>query len=171
MTELRCFRPILCIKAGGFLNLKNDMRELCFERMDVILTNYGHESYMFFTEWTVFLQKMAMRWEHSFFHDNREKSASYWLFWPIIEYSFNRVGVFLTNMWMTKGGFSWKVWKKTSLEHRISERLDVFLTKYGHESYVFFRDWTFFGQKMGERALILSWKVVEKGHPTDFFGP
>ena len=42
------------------------------------MTKYGHES-------------------RDFFVRNRKKRASYRLFWPIIECSFNRIYVFLTN--------------------------------------------------------------------------
>ena len=37
-----------------------------------------------------------------------------------------------------------------------------FLTKYGHESNVFFREFMFFGQNMGMRALIFSLEIENK---------
>ena len=46
-----------------------------------------------------------------------------------------------------------------------------FWTKYRHESYVFFTEWTVFWQNMGMRALIFSWKSKKKGHPIDSLGP
>ena len=52
--------------------------------MDVFfLTKYGHESSLFFREWTIFLTKYGHE-SIDFFVKNRKKRASYWLFWPII---------------------------------------------------------------------------------------
>ena len=42
---------------------------------------------------------------------------------------------------------------------------------YGHDSSVFFREFTFFGQNMGMRAVIFLLKIGKKGHPIDFFWP
>ena len=56
---------------------------------------------------------------------------------------------------MNKGGFSIRL-KNMSSEQCIFERVDVFWTKYEHESYMFFRDWTHFEQNIGERAVIFS---------------
>ena len=111
-----------------------------------------------------------MEWEyHWFFRDNSEKRASYWLFWPIIERSFDRIDVFWPIMCMTGGGFSWKN-LKNDMRAPCSERLDIFLTKNGHQIYVFFKESTFFRQNMSETVVIFSWKIMKKGHPSDFFG-
>ena len=49
------------------------------------------------------------------------------------------------------------------MEQCVFERMDNFLTKYGHASSVIFREWAFFWQNMGMRAVIVSWKICEKG--------
>ena len=61
-----------------------------------------------------------------------------------------------------------KYLKKIIWEYRVFERRDVFLTKYGHESNVFFSKLKFFWQNMGTRKVIFSWKIDKKGHPIDF---
>ena len=58
-------------------------------------------------------------------------------FWPIIYCSFDRIYVFLRNICMTAGGFSMKNVEKLH-ESTVFERMCVFMTKYGHESRVFF---------------------------------
>ena len=92
-------------------------------------TKYGYESYMFFREWT----KIWAR-EQWFF---REKSwrVLYWLFWPIIYRSFDRIGV-LALLW-AHGVFHEKV-EKNGMRAQCFLKNVRFLTKYGHESYVFF---------------------------------
>ena len=48
-------------------------------------------------------------------------------------------------------------------EHSIFGRMDVFLTKYGHESNVFFRELAIFWQNMGIRSVIFHEKSEKKG--------
>ena len=49
-------------------------------------------------------------------------------------------------MCIIKGGFSWK-FEKNVLRKSYFWENRRFLTKYGHASYFFFRDWTFFGRE------------------------
>ena len=58
----------------------------------------------------------------------------------------------------------------TTWEHFVLKRVDVFLIKYGHESYLFLEKGRFW-QNMDIRAVIFSWEIGKKGHPIDFFGP
>ena len=60
--------------------------------------------------------------------------------------------------------------EKMTREHFVFKRVDVFLTKYGHESYLFLENGSFW-QNMDMRAGIFSWEIGKKGHPIDFFGP
>ena len=119
-----------------------------FHRIDGFLTKTGNESIHFFVK-------------------NQKKRASYWLFSPIIELTFGRISVFSVFwpiMWMMKDGFSWKISKnKNVIRAPYFWENRHFLTKYVHESYLFFRDWTSFGQNMGERAVIFSWFSWKKG--------
>ena len=48
-------------------------------------------------------------------------------------------------------------------EHSIFGRIDVFLTKYGHESNVFFRELAIFEQNKGIRSVIFHDKSEKKG--------
>ena len=137
------------------------MRALCFERMDVFWQIIGMR--VLFTGWTVFLQKMAKRWEDQFFHEKSKKRASYWLFWPIVEYSFNRVGVFLNNHLHDKRGFFMKSLKKNVIRAPYFWEIRYFLTKYGHERCAFHRLHSFStknGQEM--KGSIFSWKIGKK---------
>ena len=61
--------------------------------------------------------------------------------------------------------------KKMTWEHRVFEIMDVFLTKYGHESSVIFLEWAFFWQNMGMRVDIFSWKIGNKGASFRLFWP
>ena len=60
--------------------------------------------------------------------------------------------------------------EKMTWEHFVFKRVDVFLTKYGHESYWFLENGRFW-QNMDIRAVIFSWEIGKKGHSIDFFGP
>ena len=60
--------------------------------------------------------------------------------------------------------------EKMTWEHFVFKRVDVFLTKYGHESYFFLR-MDVFWQSMGMRTVLFSWEIGKKGHSIDFFGP
>ena len=71
--------------------------------------------------------------------------------------------------WPKRTVFSKKNEKMTQ-EHFVFKRVDVFLTKYGHESYLFLENGRFW-QNMDMRAGIFSWEIGKKGHPIDFFGP
>ena len=51
------------------------------------------------------------------------------------------------------------------------ERMDDFLTKYGHESSVILRKWAYFWQNMGMTVFSISKKNQQKGQPIDFFVP
>ena len=143
------------------------MKTPCFERLDVFSTKYGHAIYVFFTEWTVFHN---MGTKALIFSWKIEKWASYWIFWPIKECSFVRIGIshqlcewwqgfFMRNLkkmgirapcfWEKRRFF----WQNMSMRATwFLEGLDVFLTKYGRESSDFFV------------------KSREKIHPIDFFG-
>ena len=74
------------------------------------LTKRGDESY-FFLENERFLTKYGHK-SSIFFVRNRKKRASYWLFWPIIECSFDRIYVFLTKFGHESSGFFVKSRKK-----------------------------------------------------------
>ena len=60
--------------------------------------------------------------------------------------------------------------EKMTWEHFVFKRVDVFLTKYRHESYLFLENERFW-QNMDMRAVIFSWEIGKKGHPIDFFWP
>ena len=49
------------------------------------------------------------------------------------------------------------------------ERMDVFLTKYGHETCEFFTEWAVF-EKKWLREYRLFVKNLKKGYPIDSFG-
>ena len=68
-------------------------------------------------------------------------------------------------------GFFHEKFEKNYMKQFVIERMGDFLTKYGHESIVFFRDLTFFWQNMGIRAVVFSFKIGKKGVPIDFFWP
>ena len=59
--------------------------------------------------------------------------------------------------------------EKMTREHFVFKRVEVFLTKYGHESYLFLENGRFW-QNVDMRAVIFSWEIGKKGHPIDFFG-
>ena len=67
-------------------------------------------------------------------------------------------------------GFYEKKNEKMTWEHFVFKRVDVFLTKYRHESYLFLENERFW-QNMDMRAVIFSWEIGKKGHPIDFFWP
>ena len=69
---------------------------------------------------------------------------------------------FFDQIWAwQQGGFLYYIENRT-WKHRVFERMGVFLTKYGHESVVFFREWTLFWQYMGMRADIFREKSEKK---------
>ena len=154
--------------------------------MDVFSTKYGHESRRFFESMDVFLQIMGMRavWfvengrfftkygheSSNFFVKSRKIRASYWLFWPIKECSFDRIDVFLTVHVNERRGFLMKILKKMAREHCVFTEWTVFDKICGLELRVF-TEWTVFWQNMGMRASIFSWKIRKKGHHIDSFGP
>ena len=94
------------------------------------------------------------------FVKNRKKRASDWLFWPIIYCSFDRID------FLTKYGHDSMVLFMKNLKNYIRAPCfwenGRFLRKYGHESSVFFREWKFFWQIMGMRALSFSWKIGKR---------
>ena len=67
-------------------------------------------------------------------------------------------------------GFYEKKNKKMTWEHFVFKRVDVFLTKYRQESYLFLENERFW-QNMDMKAVFFSWEIGKKGHPIDFFGP
>ena len=128
-----------------------DMRAVCFLENGRFLTKYGHESSNFFVK-------------------SRKIRASYWLFWPIKECSFDRIDVFLTDHVNERRGFFMKILKKMAREHCVFTEWTVFDKICGLELRVF-TEWTVFWQNMGMRASIFSWKIRKKGHHIDSFGP
>ena len=133
MTEFTFFLPNMGMTAGGFNEkLKKMSREHCV-----------------FERMDVFSTQYGLR-------------EYYWLFWPIIKCSFHRIDVFLPNMGMRAGGFSWKIWKNNDMRAQWFCENGRFLTKYGHGRIVFFREWTFFWQNMGMRAVSFSWEIGNK---------
>ena len=137
---------------------KNDIRAQWFLKNECFSTNMDMRA-VCYLEIGRFWQNMG--WEYWFFRDISEKKASYWLFWPILDRSFDRIDVSWPVICMTAGGFSWKFWSNY-MRVPCFERMDVFCTTNGHQSYVFFREWTFFRQNLGERVVIFSWKIVKR---------
>ena len=125
---------------------KNGMDAFCF-RVNVFLTKCK------------LLNKI---WVKSIYFSvqNRKKWLCYWFFCCVI---LTELTFFGPNMGMTAGVFSFKIWKKITWEQCVFEKMDNFPTKYGHESRVFFREWAFFWQKVGMRAVIFWWKISKKG--------
>ena len=82
--------------------------------MDSFLTKFGHESSYFFVK-------------------NQEKGASYWHFEPIIQFSYDRIDVFVTTYGLESRG-SWKINKKNCIRTVCFLKNGSFDTKYGHES-------------------------------------
>ena len=149
---------------------KNDTRGQCFERMDLILTIYRHESYLFFTEWTVFLT--IYRHESiDFFVKNREKKGILLNLLAHNKVYFWQNWRFLTNYMHAGRGFSWEIWKKMTLEQcfwekrrffdkiwawelSVFQRLDVFLTEYGQERS------DFFVKSREKKCILLTWPII-----------
>ena len=120
-----------------------------FERLDVLFTKYEHESSLFYREWALLsygLREMIFSWKL------RKKRASYLLFWSIMYCRFDRINVFLDQIWAWQQEVFHKILKQITWKHIVFERMNVFLTKYGHEISVFFSEWTFFWQNLGIRA-------------------
>ena len=92
---------------------------------------------------------------------SRKIRASYWLFWPIKECSFDRIDVFLTDHVNERRGFFMENLKKIAREHRVFTEWTVFDKICGLELRVF-TEWTVFWQNMGMRASIFSWKIRKK---------
>ena len=89
-----------------------------------------------------FFHKIWAR-EQWFLVKSREKNASYWLFRPIMNSSFNRIDVFLTNCGRDSRGFH-KKFQKNDMRAICFWRMDMFLTKYGQESWMFLENGGFF---------------------------
>ena len=85
-----------------------------FKRMDVFLTKHGHVSSYFYVK-------------------NWKKRASFFLAYDVLEFWQNCC--FFTKYRHGSRGF---FMKNLTWEHSVFERMDVFLTKYGHEKSVFF---------------------------------
>ena len=105
-----------------------------FEIMDVFLTKYGHETSVIFFGMGIFLTKYGHE-SWYFFVKIVNKGVSFRLFWPIIYCSFDKIDVFLTKYGHASMGFFMKNLKKW------------------HESTVFLREWTFFGQNISIGAV------------------
>ena len=88
--------------------------------------------------------------------------ASYWLFWPIIFCSFVRIDVFLPNMGITAGGFSWKFWKKWHESTVFLRELTIVWQNVGMRTLYFLEDWCFC-HNMVMRAVGFSWHIGKKG--------
>ena len=126
------FWPILCMKAKRVFFIKKLKRmtwEHCVfrdwrffyktsacellvsQRMDAFLRIYGHENI-------------------DFFRKKSKNGVSYWLFWPMIECSFDRIGVFLTNYVHDGRGFfmrNLKIWHSSTVFLREDASFDKIL--------------------------------------------
>ena len=119
------------------------MRGSCFWEDRRFLTKYGHESNVFFREFTFFLTKYGHE-SIDFFVKNREKNGILLTLLAHKQYSFDRIYIFLTKFGHENRGFFIKILKQITLEHCVFERMDVLLPKYGHESILFFKNGRFF---------------------------
>ena len=117
------------IRVWGFYEKKwkNDMRALCFKESGRFFDKIWTWELFVFRERT-FLTKYGHK-SSDFFVRNRKKRASYWLFWPIIECSCDRINIFLPIMCMTAGSFSWKIWKKEHESTVFWEKISQILRK------------------------------------------
>ena len=83
--------------------------------------------------------------------------------------------------------YFWENWRFLTKYSLDSRGFFMKILKKWYRSIVFLREWTFFwqnidlwavcflengrfSQNMGIRAMIFSWEIGKKGHPTDFFG-
>ena len=89
-------------------------------RIDVFLTKYGHES--------------------NFLREKIKKKGILSTFLAHEIESFSQNWRFSTKYGHDSRGIFMKVLKKMTLEHNVFERMHVFLTKYGNESCLFFRE-------------------------------
>ena len=121
-----------------------------------------------FTELTVFWQNMGMR-ALIFLWKSRKKRASYWLFGPLWSVVLTELTFFWPIMCMMAGGFSWEIFKNDIRAPCFWEK-KRFLTKYGHQIYVFL-DIGFFWTKFRRKSSHFFVKSRKKLHPIDFFGP
>ena len=114
-----------------------------FQRMDDFLIKYGYENIVFFGEWRFFWQNIGMR-AVIFSWKIGKKEHRIDFFGPWYSVVLTELTIILIKYVYESRGFSWKIWKKMRWEYCFFERMDVFLTKYRHESIVFFREWRFF---------------------------
>jgi len=126
--------------------------------MDFFLTKYGHESRVFFTEWTFFTKYGYERIDFSWkiFMKNLKKGNpidffSLYYFWQNWRF-FNQIRAWWQEFFHTN-------LKKMTWEHYVLERMDVFSTKMGITS-VFFKEWTFFTKYWHESDgfFLTNWK-------------
>ena len=100
------------------------MTALYFQRMDVFLTNYGHES-----------SHIVVK--------SRGKKASYWFFCPWYSIVLTEF-TFLTKYGYDNRGFSW-MFKKMTWEHSVFERMEFF--------YDTWQRW-YFCEKSGNKGIL-----------------
>ena len=104
---------------------KMKCKSCVFERVDVFLTKYVHESRVF-REWMIFWQNMGMGVDF-FFVKNMRKKCFFVVF--LAHYSFDRINAFFYQIYAwQRGRFSWKMWKKLH-KSTIFVRMYVFMTK------------------------------------------
>jgi len=82
------------------LKKKMKWEHFVFERMNVFLMKYGHESSVVLRKW-MFFNKIWV-WEHLFFCEKSEKKGILLTFFPC---SFDRIDVFWTNYEHDSRGF------------------------------------------------------------------
>ena len=168
MTELTFLDQIWAWEFGVFTTKMKKWHEstVFLREWMIFLTKYGHESCLFLENGR-FLTKYGL--ESSNFLWEIGQKASYWLLWPImaiIDCSFERIDVFFTNHVHESRGLFMKILKKMTWRHRVLRDWTFFWTKYGYESYMFFREWT----KIWAREQWFFRKKIEKGI-YDFFCP
>ena len=138
--RLDAFWPIMCMTEGRFsytIWKKWHESTVFWENGHFFTTYYGHESYVFLENGLFFLTKYE-RESSDFFIKKHGKRACYCLFWPIEYSSFNRIGFFFFDqLWAWQQGVFHEKVEIMTWEHRVFERIGVFLTKYGNENRVF----------------------------------
>ena len=129
------------------------------ERMGVFSTNYRHERNVFFGNGSFFWQNMRIR-AVIFSWKIRKKGHLIVFFGPSCIVEFWQKWSFLTKFGMKAGGFH-KKFENMILKVCVFVRKDIFLTKYGHDNSVLFREWTIFLTKSGHESInffVKNWK-------------
>ena len=87
-------------------------------------------------EWTLF-DKIWVG-QRFFNKKSQKKGHPFDFFDPCYGVVLTEVTFFMTKYEHDSRGFSWKIKKKMTLDHRVFERMDICFTKYGHDSSDFF---------------------------------